>query len=434
MLTIKSNQGGRTCDGMSRRDFVRVGSLGFAGLTLPALLRARAEAAAAGSPTRGTSVVWLWLGGGATHVETFDPKMEAPEEFRSTVGAVDTALPGIQIGGLLPRVARVADKMVFVRSFAHNNSGHGGGTHWVMTGYDNRLVDNGGVPTRPSMGSITSRFRGANHPVSGIPTYVRLNGIAADGAAWLGKAFEPFEPSGQGRSNMNLGISPERLADRRSLLGAFDRVSRECDANGIMEGMDSFESQAFSLLLGSAKDAFDLKKEDPKTVEKYGKGLGEQLLLARRLCEAGTGFVTVQYGGWDMHGNIAQGLKQRCPQLDQAVAAFVQDLNERGENENIMLVISGEFGRTPRVDKNAGRDHWSNLSTLALAGGGLKVGQVVGESNSKVERPKSAPITPQDLMATVFHVLGIDRNLHYYNQAGRPTPMIEEGKPISELV
>ncbi len=434
MLTFLSNRGGRTCDGMSRRDFVRVGTLGAAGLTLPTLLRARAEAAATGKHSKNTSVVWLWLGGGPTHIETFDPKMDAPPEFRSTVGAVDTNVPGVQIGSVFPKMAATADKMAFVRSFAHNNSGHGGGTHWVMTGYDNRLVDNGGLPTRPSMGAITSRFRGANSPTTGIPTYVRLNGIGSDGAAWLGKAFEPFEPSGQGRNNMNLAISPERLADRRALLGAFDKTCREADLNGIMEGMDSFESQAFSLLLGSAKDAFDLKKENQKTIDKYGKGLGEQLLLARRLCEAGSGFVTLQYGGWDMHGNIVNAMKQRAPQLDQAVSAFVQDINERGLDQNILLVITGEFGRTPRVNKNAGRDHWSNLSTLALAGGGLKMGQAVGESNSKAERPKTKPITPQDLMATVFNVLGIDRDLHFFNNAGRPTPMIEEGKAISELV
>jgi len=433
MLTFTSTRSDQTCDGMNRRDFIRVGSLGIAGLTLPGLLRVRAEAINLHGAKK-ASVVWLWLGGGATHIETFDPKLEAPAEFRSTVGAVDTKIPGVQIGGVFPKMAAVADKMAFVRSFAHNNSGHGGGTHWVMTGYDNRVIDNGGVPTRPSLGAITSRFRGANHPTTGIPTYVRLNGIAADGASWLGKSFEPFEPSGQGRNNMNLAISPERLSDRRALLDAFDRAAREVDANGVMDGMDSFESQAFSLLLGSAKEAFDLKKEDSKTVEKYGKGLGEQLLLARRLCEAGAGFVTIQYGGWDMHGNIVNGLRQRAPQLDHAVAAFVKDVYDRSLNENILLVITGEFGRTPRVNRNAGRDHWSNLSTLALAGGGLKMGQVIGESNSKAERPKTTPITPQDLMATVFQVLGIDRGLHYYNNAGRPTPMIEEGKPIAELV
>src|SRR5262245_2369103 len=434
MLTFLSKRGENTCDGIGRRDFLRTGSLGLSGLGLPTLLRARASAAAEGRTTKSTSVVWLWLGGGASHVETFDPKMDAPAEFRSTIGAVDTSLPGVQIGGLFPKIATMANRMALVRSFAHNNSGHGGGTHWVMTGYDNRMIDNGGLPSRPSLGSITSRFRGANHPDTGIPTYVRLNGIAADGAAWLGKAFEPFEPTGQGRNNMNLSISQERLADRRELLSAFDKACREIDSNGTMEGMDSFETQAFSLLLGNAKDAFDLKKENPKTVERYGKGLGEQLLLARRLCEAGTGFVTVQYGGWDMHGNIVQGLKQRCPQLDHAVSTFVQDIYDRGLSDNILLVVSGEFGRTPRVNKNAGRDHWSNLSTLALAGGGLKMGQVVGDSASKVDVPATTPIRPQDLMATIFHVLGLDPKLQFMSPSGRPVYMLEKGQPIAELV
>jgi hypothetical protein len=391
-------------------------------------------AESAGKPTKQTSVVWLWLGGGPTHVETFDPKMDAPAEFRSTVGGIATKVPGVQFGTLLPKMAAVADHMAVVRSFAHTNSGHGGGTHFVMTGYDNRLIDNGGEPTRPSIGSITARFRGANNLRTGLPTYVRLGGIGADGAAWLGKAYEPFETSGQARRNMDLAITGDRLADRRTLLGAFDRLNRDIDRTGTIEGMDSFEQQAFSLLMGNARDAFDLKREDAATVSRYGQGLGQQLLLARRLCEAGAGFVTLQYGGWDMHGQIANALRQRCPQLDHAVAAFVEDTVARGLDKQILLVITGEFGRTPRVNNNAGRDHWAPLSTLALAGGGLRMGQAVGESTAKAERPKSTPITPQDLMATVFHVLGIDHGLHYYNQAGRPTPMIEGGKLIAELV
>lgn len=433
MIRFNAGTQNQSCDGATRRDFIQVGSLGAAGLTLGSLLRARANAANLGEAARSTSVVWLWLGGGPTHVETFDPKMDAPVEFRSTVGAVNTSVTGVQLGGVFPKMASVADHMAFVRSFSHTNSGHGGGTHFVMTGYDNRTIDNGGAPTRPSFGSIAARFRGPNHPVTGIPTYVRLGGIGADGAAWLGKAFEPFETSGQARRNMDLAIAGDRLTDRRELLGAFDRMNRQVDSSGVIDGMDSFEQQAFSLLMGSARDAFDLKKEDPKTVAKYGTGLGQQLLMARRLCEAGAGFVTLQYGGWDMHGTIAQSLKQRCPQLDLGVAAFVEDTVARGIDKDILLVITGEFGRTPRVNQNAGRDHWAPLSTLALAGGGLKMGQVVGESTAKAERPKSNPITPQDLMATVFAVLGIQQDLHYYNQGGRPTPMIEGGKPIAEL-
>ncbi|HND55493.1 MAG TPA: DUF1501 domain-containing protein, partial [Pirellulaceae bacterium] len=203
---------------------------------------------------------------------------------------------------------------------------------------------------------------------------------------------------------------------------------------GIMDGLDQFEKQAFNLVFGDATQAFDLKKENPKVVEKYGKGIGEQLLLARRLCEAGAGFVTLNYGGWDMHGQIEQSMKRTSPALDQAVAAFVEDTYQRGLNEKILLVITGEFGRTPRVNKSAGRDHWAPLSTLALAGGGLKMGQVVGESASKVDVPKSAPITPQDLMATVFQVLGIDQRQSFPSNAGRPTLMVEKGRPISELV
>lgn len=200
-----------------------------------------------------------------------------------------------------------------------------------------------------------------------------------------------------------------------------------------MTGLDAFEKQAFNLVLGNATDAFDLKKEDNKVVSRYGKGLGEQLLIARRLCEKGCGFVTLNYGGWDMHGNILQSMKGRAPMLDHAVATFVQDVQERGLGENILLVVSGEFGRTPKINRNAGRDHWAPLSTLALSGGGLKMGQVVGESDSKVTRPQTRPITPQDLMATVFDVLGIEQQTQFINQGGRPVFMVENGKPIPEL-
>jgi hypothetical protein len=331
-------------------------------------------------------------------------------------------------------MAEVADKMAFVRSFAHNNSGHGGGTHFVMTGYDNRNIDNGGLPSRPSMGAILSRVRGPNHHLTGMPTYVRQGGIGADGPAFLGAAYAPFDPSGQARRNMSLVIDETRLDDRRGLLESLDRINRQADRSGLMDGLDKFEEQAFHLMLGNAPTAFDLKTEDPKTVDRYGKGLGEQLLRARRLCESGCGFVTIQYGGWDMHGNIKRSMETRSPQLDQAVATFVQDLYDRGLSEQILLVITGEFGRTPKVNRNAGRDHWAPLSTLALAGGGLRMGQVIGESSPKLDVPKSKPIRPQDLMATIFEVLGIDRSIQFINPDGRPVYLLEEGKPMAELV
>ena len=434
MLNLVADRRYRDCDGTSRRDFLKIGGLGLGSLSLSSLLAARAAASDQGVSVKDTSVVWLWLGGGPTHVETFDPKMTAPAEFRSVTGEVSTVLPGVTLGGTFPKMAAIADKMAFVRSFAHRNSGHGGGTHWLMTGYDNRNIDNGGLPTRPSIGAITARVRGANHPESGMPTYVRLGNIGADGPAFLGTAYAPFDPQGQARRNMALDSKVERLADRRELLGSFDRFRRDADTKGLMDGLDSFEEQAFNLILGKAPQAFDLANEDPRTVEKYGKGLGQSLLVARRLCEAGCGFVTASFGGWDMHGNILQSMNRRGPEVDHAVATFVQDVADRGLEKKILLVISGEFGRTPRINRNAGRDHWAPLSTLALAGGGLQMGQTIGESAPKLDVPATAAISPQDLMATIFHVLGIDTRLQFANQAGRPVYLIEEGNPISELV
>jgi uncharacterized protein (DUF1501 family) len=434
MLNLFFNRRHKNCEGANRRDVLKIGTLGLGMAALPDLLRARAKAAAEGIETKDTSVIWLWLGGGPTHVETFDPKMSAPSEYRSVTGEVATSLTGVTIGGTLPKIAQVADKMAFVRSFAHTNSGHGGGTHWVMTGYDDRGIDNGGQPSRPSLGSIVSRVRGANNPKTGMPTYVRMSGITADGPAFLGTAFAPFDPGGEARRNMSLAVEKLRLDNRRELLKGIDQVNRAADRSHLMEGLDAFEQQAFNLVLSRSQQAFDLKYEDPRVVERYGNGLGQQMLTARRLCEAGCGFVTIQYGGWDMHGNIQTAMTNTSPALDQAVSALVEDINQRGQEKNILLVISGEFGRTPKVNGGAGRDHWAPLSTLALAGGGLNMGQVVGESAAKVDVPKTTPITPQDLMATVFQVLGIERRVQFVNTAGRPVYMIEEGKPIAELV
>jgi len=431
MLQIVSSRRRPDCDGRSRRDFLKIGALGSTGVLLPDLLRARA---ATSGGTRNTSVVWLWLGGGPTHVETFDPKMSAPAEYRSVTGAVSTNVPGIELGGNFTRMAKVADKMAFVRSFAHRNSGHGGGTHWVMTGYDFAAADNGAPANKPGIGAIVSRYRGANNSSTGLPTYVRAGGILGDGPTWLGAPYAPFDIQGRARQNMTLQVQAEHLGDRRTLLKEFDNVDRTLDRTGLMAGMDSFEQQAFDLIASKAKDVFDPKREDPRTRDKYGSGLGEQMMMARRLCEAGVGFVTIHYGGWDMHGNIKDGMSRLGPEVDRAVSAFVSDCADRGMDEDVLLVITGEFGRTPRINGSAGRDHWAPLSTLALAGGGLKMGQVVGESNSKVEVPKTTPIGPQDLMATVFHVLGLPQDLQYKDPTGRPTPMIVGGKPIAELV
>ena len=423
------------CDGTNRRDFLKIGTLGMGGLMLPDLLRARARAASEGRPTRNTSVVWLWLGGGPTHVETFDPKMSAPAEFRSTTGEVRTNLPGVTLGGTFERMGRVADKMAFVRSFAHRNSGHGGGTHFVMTGYDFAGADQGLGQIKPSYGSILSRHRGANNRATGLPNYVRLGGIGADGPGWLGASYAPFDVAGRARGDMNLVVAADRLNDRRELMRTFDDFQRETDRTGLVSGLDAFEGQAHDLLLSRARETFDVTREDARTLERYGnEPLARNMLLARRLCEAGVGFVTMNFGGWDMHGNVEASMKRIGPAVDRAVSAFVEDVAQRGLSDNILLVVTGEFGRTPRINANAGRDHWAPLSTLALSGGGLKMGQVVGESTAKAETPKSRPIGPQDLMATVFHVLGMPQDLHYTAPSGRPTPMLNGGRPIAELV
>ncbi len=423
-----------TCDGTTRRDFLKVGALGAGGLLLSDLLRSRAAASAQGQPSRNTSVVWLWLGGGPTHIETFDPKMSAPAEFRSVVGAVPTRLPGVEFGGVFPKMGQLADKLAVVRSFAHTNSGHGGGTHWVMTGYNFPPADNGQAAIKPGFGSILARHRGPNNRQTGLPTYVRLGGTLGDGPAWLGAAYAPFDVGGQARRNMDVKVTLDNLSDRRTLLKGLDAMDRTLDQSGLLTGLDSFEQQAFELIASRAREAFDISREDPRTRDRYGRGLGEQLLLARRLCEAGVGFVTLHHGGWDMHGGIGQAMKNLGPQVDHAVASFIEDTCDRGLDRDILLVITGEFGRTPRINGGAGRDHWAPLSTLALAGGGLRMGQVVGESTAKAEVPRSTPITPQDLMATVFHVLGLPLDLHYRDQTGRPVPMISDGKPIAELV
>ena len=436
MFTFSAQRRARDCDGWTRRDFLRVGALGSGALALPALLEARAQAAAIGSSVKDTSVVWLWLAGGPTHIETFDPNMDAPAEFRSVTGEVKTKVPGVSLGGSFSKMASVADQMAFVRSFAHNDSGHGSGTHFVMTGYSNRNIDNGGLPSRPSIGSICSKVRGANNAHTGMPTYVRLGRIGSDGPAFLGKSNAPFESSGESKRDMDLRTPLERIDDRRALLTDLDRFQRRADQTGLMDGLTAFEQQAFSLVLGNAPKAFDLKEENPKIVERYGKksSLAQQMLVARRLCEAGCGFVTVSYGGWDMHSTIERNMNRRGPEVDHAVATFLQDVADRGLSEKILLVVTGEFGRTPKINRRAGRDHWGPLCTLALAGGGLKMGRTVGKSDARAYRPATDPIRPQDLMSTVFGVLGIDTTTQFVNQAGRPVYMIEDGKPIGELV
>ncbi|MCZ6795873.1 MAG: DUF1501 domain-containing protein [Planctomycetota bacterium] len=469
MLTLASESHDRDCAGLSRRDFLTVGSLALGGLTLSSLLSSRARAAAEGSVASERSVVLLFLGGGPSHIETFDPKMDAPSEIRSVTGEVPTAIPGVTFGGTFPRLARLAGRLAVVRSFRHPVTDHSRAIHHVITA---------GHPTGASMGSLYARLRGATHPRTGFPTYATITNdevdgqylkekrrvVMASGPGSLGAPLAPFDlapldpaPSDSGGGgaglDLELNVPPGRLADRRALLRGLDRLERRIDANGVMEGVDRFEQQAFDLILGGARKAFDLSEERPELVDRYDTSrfrvghkkfrpstLGRQLLLARRLCERGCGFVTVQSAGWDMHadGNnpgVLDGMRMLGPALDRAVSAFLEDLESRGLEDRILLVITGDFGRTPRINKRGGRDHWSSLSTLVLAGGGLRTGQVVGRSARRADVPTTEPVKPENLLATILHVLFDVGRLRV--RQGLPAEIrrtVESARPIDELI
>ncbi len=461
MLTLLSERGQRDCEGTTRRDFLQVGLLGLGSLTLPGLLAHRAQAAATEGAVKDTSVVLLFCAGGASHIETFDPKMTAPAEYRSVTGEVQTSLPGVTFGGTFPRLARLAHRMTVVRSFQHPVADHPKAIEHVITG--------GGNPTGAGIGAIFARLRGTNHPRHGLPTYVTLlpdevdpqylkereRVLKASGPGTLGAAFAPFDPSGssQANRNMQLQIAREQLDDRRALLKALDAINRQLDTSGVMEGLDKFEQQAFDLILGNGARAFDVGKEDPRVMARYDTSaiqvghkrfrpstLGHQLLLARRLCEAGCGFVTINSAGWDMHadGNnpgMIKGLDMLGRSLDHAVGTFLEDVEERGLSEKILLVITGDFGRTPKINRKGGRDHWPSLCTLALAGGGLKMGQVVGQSAPRADVPSSVPITLNQLMATILHVLFDIPALRLRFDVPRAIAQIlEQGQPLPQLV
>jgi uncharacterized protein (DUF1501 family) len=433
------------CDGSSRREFLQIGALGLFGLTLPELLRAKAAAADTGKAVKDTSVILLFLDGGASQFETFDPKMDVPKEYRSLFGVTKTKIPSVQFDSHFPKMGQLADRMAVLRTLTHTDGDHGGATHWMKTGRAWPPAALGKAPIilqqNPSIGSIAARVRGAIHPDTGVPRYVRMlnnhGGYPGDDAVWLGHAYDPFRV-GRGRNtlldNMSLKIKANQLEDRRTMLRQFDTLDRTLDSSGLAQAMDGFQQQAMNVLLGRAKEAFDLGREPSKLRDAYGPGLGQELLLARRLCEAGAGFVTLNNGYWDHHDGIVPGINKLAPPLDQAVAAFAADVQARGLERNILLLVTGEFGRSPRLSGGPGRDHWAPLNCAVLLGGGLKMGQVVGESDEKGAYPKSRPLTPQDLMATIFHVLGIDLKLQYVHPSGRPINMIEDGKVIDELV
>jgi hypothetical protein len=428
---------------VSRRNFLRAGTLGLGGLTLPWLLRARAAESAAGRTVKDTAVVWLFLSGGPSHLDTYDMKPDAPAEFRGPYRPLKTKVPGIEICNLLPRQTLAMDKMSVVRTLSHGDGNHGSAVHWVATGVLFPPADLGAPQIAPFPGSVAARVRGV-HPQTGLPPYIALNRMpTSDGPAYLGVRCAPFEARGPGKSNLSLhsDVDLNRLRDRRMLMTAFDTVRRDLDATGAIDALDRVDQQAFDLLLGrTAHDAYDLGLEHPGTVERYGPGLGQQMLTARRLCEAGTAFVTIEWSGngkrygWDNHRNVFKFLDANLPELDHAVATFVEDVAQRGISKRILLVVMREMGRTPKINANAGRDHWPQVMFAVLAGGGLKMGQVVGRSSARAEVAVTRPLGARDLLATIYHVLGIDLSMSFTDASGRPLPLLLSGQPIAELV
>ena len=453
-----STRSQRYCDGMTRRDFVQLGVAGMAAVGLPTILRAKEASSQAGGPSKDTSVILLWLDGGPSHIDLYDMKPQAPSEYRGIWSPIKTNVPGMEISELLPHQAKVADKFAILRSLHHDNGDHFTGAHYMLT---SRGGANGGDTTgkSPSIGSIAARVLGSRKP--GLPPYVAVPYASSIGlrpgyfgANYLGSTYDPFETEGDPNSkdfrvqNLNLsgGMTIDRLNERRALRKYFDELHRTVDASGMAQSMDRFQEQAFELVAGAAaRKAFDIGSEDEKLRETYGRtNFGQSCLLARRLVEAGTTFVTVHSGGWDDHWNLKAGYDSKVPPVDQAVAALLTDLSGRGLLEKTLVLLCGEFGRTPRMNDGGnggapgsmgtpGRDHWGNATFCLLAGGGVQGGRVVGATNSRGEAPIERPVTVGDLHATIYHVLGVDPRTHFLNHAGRPVPAIDSGEVIHEL-
>jgi hypothetical protein len=432
----------RCCDGVSRRGFLKVGFLGLAGLTLADHLRRKANAQQAGRPASDTAVILLWLGGGPSHLDMYDLKPDAPAEFRGEFRSIATSVPGTHVGEHLPHQARLMDKLSVVRSVTHTNAGHGMGTHWMLTGYVPTIEINDNL--NPSCGSVVARMRGAGAPQ--MPAYVCLpSPPPSANAAYLGVAYNPFspgnDPSNPGFQVRDLRLMPQvdlgRFRNRRDLLRGLDTLRRDVDTQGAAEGYDRFYRDAFEIVTGErCRSAFDIHREDPRLRDRYGRdSWGQSTLLARRLVEAGVTYVTVNMGGWDTHNNNFQELRTRLlPRYDRALSALIEDIYERGLDRRVLVLTYGEFGRTPRINTTAGRDHWPGAMSVVFAGGGLRMGQMIGTTDARAEYPATRAAGPQDVLATMYHVLGIDYRHEFHDAAQRPIPILNEGRPIQELI
>jgi hypothetical protein len=445
MLTIYDRSRSRFCDGVSRRNFLKIGALGLGGLALPQLLQAESKM---GIRRSHKAVIMIFLPGGPSHQDIFDLKMDAPKEIRGEFKPISTKVPGIQICEHLPKLAQLTDKTTIIRSMVGALDDHN--AFQCLTGRVARNPPPGGWPC---LGSVLSKVQG---PVNKyVPPFVGLSPKMghipwsdAGQPGFLGVAHAPFKPDGAGKADMVLnGVTLDRLADRKNLLAKFDQFRRDVDASGMMEGLDSFNEQAFGLLTSSKLlEALDIEKEDPKVRATYGKGdpknrddggpkLMEHMLVARRLVEAGARCVTLAFSRWDHHGDNFGALRQDLPLLDQGVSALINDLYARGLEKDVSVVVWGEFGRTPTINKDGGRDHWPRVSCAMLAGGGMKVGQVIGATDRLGGEAVERPVQFGEVFATLYHNLGIDVSKVTVNDlTGRPQFLVDGYQPMRELI
>lgn len=446
MLTLWGNST-RFCDRIDRRSFLQIGGLTFGSavsLSLPQIL------AADRGPSRHKSIINIFLGGGPPHQDMWDIKTDAPREIRGEFSPIATNVPGIEICEVFPQIAARMDKFAIIRSVVGSDEDHA--NYQCFSGWPRRnLASIGG---RPSIGSVLAKVLGPTE--KSVPASVGLAEKSshvpwsdAGGPGFLGAAFQPFRPQGEGMSDLRLnGVSTDRLGARQSLLQQLDVMRRDADASGIAEGMDAFNQAAFGVLTSSKLvDALDLSKEDPAVRARYGDGrpfnyqydgaptVNEHLLMARRLVEAGVRSVTLTYGRWDAHGQNFRLVRDHGSKLDQALSALIDDLTERGMLDDVTVVVWGEFGRTPRINGEAGRDHWPQVSCALLAGGGMRTGQVIGSTNRLGEHAKDRPVHVQEIVSTLYRNLGIDpKGVTLRDPTGRPQYLLEIPEPISELV
>ncbi len=433
----------RNCNGVTRRSVLKAGTLLWGGLSLPDLLRSKARAAAEGRSISEMSVIQIFCGGGPSQLDMYDMKPRAPAEVRGEFQEISTNVPGLRISEHLPLQAQVMDRMAIVRSVRHTTSSHLPASHFILTGHPTAPPANGN--SHPACGSVVAAMRGTSR--DGLPTYVAVPRKVAFGlAAYLGAARNPFttgiDPNDKDfrvRSlklveNFTLG----RLGERRVLLQQFDGLRRDIDLHGDMAGMDAFNQQAVELITSDrAARAFDIASESPEVRDRYGRTfIGQNCLLARRLVEAGVSYVTcLSGGGFDTHKDNFNRLKDvTLPRYDRAIAALVNDIYERGLDKRVLVMAFGEFGRTPKVNADAGRDHWPGAMCMLLAGGGLRVGQMIGETDSQAASPISDPHSPGDVLATMYRRMGIDPGRYFHDLSNRPVPVLPDGEPIGALL